>query len=347
MLPRFQNRIVNNLEVTLTQPPNRVPLADIPKYGSWAFLGFGALATVGGVFLTFQDPAGLVLIAFGLVFAGAGFLIRRLFGTPAGKKAIVAESHSRTVSRLDGAGTRSRATVLHVDADATDEEVAAAREAWASAQLRQRPDWVSGRVEEKGRRSRGIVQAAAVLWFALAIVLGVLGATVDQFFLFAAALVGVAAVALVFVAIRQALRERAFGASTFVMERTPAHLGETLRGRVITGVGVKQRAAVDFEVRLQCVDRWEETRHSGRDDRTSRPRRDILWKEQRTTRGVPDQTEPRLVVGIEFDLPMDVPATTLGGSNEGVVWELEVSASLPGLDYVAEFDFPVVAPPES
>ena len=110
---------------------------------------------------------------------------------------------------------------------------------------------------------------------------------------------------------------------------------------------MKQRADVDFDVRLRCVDRWEETRHAGSDDRTSRPRRDVLWEAQRRARGGPDPSEPRLVVEVGFDLPMDVPATTLGGSNEGVVWELEVSASLPGLDYVAEFDFPVVAPPES
>jgi hypothetical protein len=41
-------------------------------------------------------------------------------------------------------------------------------------------------------------------------------------------------------------------------------------------------------------------------------------------------------------LPADQPATTLDRADEGMRWELEISAAVPGLDYSSTFEVPVL-----
>ena len=125
----------------MSQGPLDNPLK-LVTYAGYTFQGFGVLAFVGGVILTFDDPAGLFLCVFGLVFFGAGYMARKLFAKPEGMKAVVLET-----SGTSGAGHRAQSTsYTFVDEDATDEEVEATRKEWLHDKWADRPDWVSGRM---------------------------------------------------------------------------------------------------------------------------------------------------------------------------------------------------------
>jgi hypothetical protein len=237
-------------------------------------------------------------------------------------------------------GTRSSSTQIFVDEDATDEEVEATRRAWLHEQWAERPDWVEGRVVDEHAHSGSMRYVAAGVWTVFAV--GLIGGFMlwgDPPWLLLALPAGVALM-LIVLGVRDYLRQHKFGASYFQMDTTPAVLGERLDGTVETGVLARHGPADGFTVRLVCRDRYEERDSDG--DRHLRVT--TLWENEphqvrpRTAPGLPR----RLNVPIDLDLPADAPPTTLGNRSEGIVWELEISADVPGLDYGATFRLPVV-----
>jgi hypothetical protein len=323
----------------MTGPRDRF---DLPRIGGYVFMGFGTLVVAMGIVTVMDDPAGFFAILFGLVFVAAGFLTRRLFAVPEGKKAVAVEGHAADIATRDGrGGTRTQSSVIHVDENATEAEVAAARAAWLRARWAERPDWAEGVIRSDDVKHGGLAVLAAGLWSVFA--LGALGAALiwgDIAWLVA---VGAGVVALGFIvnAARMTLRRRKFGDSRLRLERTPLALGGRLAGEVATGVPRGMRLADGFAVTLRCVHRWEETTGSG-DNRRSHMRRDTLWETTARHPGATRAGSGGVVVPVAFALPGDQPPATLGGGNEGIVWELSVSASVPGIDYAASFELPVL-----
>ena len=316
---------------------------ELPVVASYVFIGVGAVMLVGGIALVFDDPGGFALMAFGLVFAGAGYLARRLFATPAGKRAVAVSSHTVGIRGYDGRrGRRSQASIVHVDENATEAEVEAVQRAWLDEQWRRRPDWVAGRIEADAARSGNLVFVAAGLWTALALALAGAGHAWDEFIWLPAGLAALVAIAFWAAAARTWLHRRKFAPSCLVLETTPVWLGERLAGEVETGVPRSVRPKDGFRLVLRCVHRWEERRGSGSDRRTEQ-RRDVLWQEEGRELGRASARQPNLLLPVRFYLPEDRPATSLGGGSEGIVWELEVTATLPGLDYGVGFELPVLA----
>ena len=312
---------------------------DLPTLAGIVFGAAGALMVLGGIAMVFDDPAGFALIAFGLVFIGAGTLAYRLFRPPEGMKAITVSEHTHATERPFGVrGTRRQAVLIHVDEEATEAEIAEARQAWMREQWHARPDWIAGRIEDAHTHSGSNLYFAAVLWsvFAGGLILGfVLWG--DPPWLLLAIPAGVALL-LVVAAVRAHLRQRKFGSSHFQMAATPAFLGERLAGTVETGVEARHGPADGFRVRLACRNRYERRDSDG----DTHLHVDTLWETEhvvtaRTAPGLPR----RLSVPIDLTLPADPPPTTLGTGREGVAWDLTVSAAVPGLDYAATFRLPV------
>jgi hypothetical protein len=321
--------------------------AEMPVVASYTFMAAGAAMVIGGIALVIDDPGGFALIAFGLVFIGAGYLARRLFATPAGKKAVQVSAHEVGIRTFDGRrGSRRQASIIHLDEDATEAEIEAAKAAWLDEQWRQRPDWAAGRIVAEDARSANWLYIGAGLWTVLAS-----GALVAALFWgdiawLGAAFTGIFAVAFWGLAVRASLRRRKYGASHLVLDRTPAVLGERLTGKVESGVPKATVPRDGFQVRLQCVHRWKESSHhgaSGSERRTHR-RREVLWQDERREPGHITARSPSFEVAVKFSLPAEQPATTLGGSRDGITWELVVSAAMPGLDYAASFELPVLTP---
>jgi len=57
----------------------------LPTVVGMAFIGVGGAMVLGGIFMAVDDPAGLVLLAFGLLFIAAGYLAWKLFAAPSGR----------------------------------------------------------------------------------------------------------------------------------------------------------------------------------------------------------------------------------------------------------------------
>lgn len=331
-------------------PPGRDPSDMLRNHalyirlGSWAFKLFGAAVVVMGVVTTFNDPAGLFVILFGLAFVGAGWLTKKLFSPSEGKRFVAVQSNAFTTVRRDGTTAARRSAVLiEVDEDASDDEVSAARTDWAESRFADRPDWVSGRIEAEGQRRRGMFRLAAILWSAFAAA-GIAAALIwGDIAWFVAAGATIVATMLSFAAIRDHLRYRKFGATTFVMRPGSARIGGALAGRVETSMSYDRQPSGGFSLTLLCERRWEErtSAASGQPTRTVR-RTETIWRA--AAQAKPEAAGQGLAARVAFDLPDGAPPSTLGDANEGVFWELRVAAEAPGMDYGAQFLVPVLAP---
>src|SRR5690606_9415173 len=290
----------------------------------WAFTAFGVVLVVTGILITIADLSGLTAVAFGLVFIGVGRLARRAFAPPEGTRAVDVSGYEAGIETDEGMrGTRRQTSIIHVDANATDAEVEAAKADWLRRQWQARPDWVAGRIISQDERGRGLVLAAAVLWSALAVALVVAGGLFGADLGIVAAVVGIVAGALVVHAVQVRLRRRKFGPSVFVLETSPAFLGGVLSGEVESGVREDAAPFNGFHVRLRCVHRWEESARRGGGGSRTIHRRDVLWETEQWTDGRVRADGVSLSIPVRFELPADQPATTLPPGNEGIAWELE------------------------
>ncbi|MEQ9641094.1 MAG: hypothetical protein RIM84_13815 [Alphaproteobacteria bacterium] len=313
---------------------------EMPVVAGYVFMGFGAIAVAGGIVLTFDDPGGIALIVFGLVFIGAGWLARRLFATPDGMKKVAVTSHTLSTQT----GSRNQTTYIHVPEDASDDEVAAARADALAGEVESRDDWASGRIEAQESRAGNWYFIAAILWSVLCVILAVVAWLWEAFIWLPAAAVGVCAVGLWVLAVRNRMRQQKFGVSHFAVDQMPARPGGPLTGTIETGVSKASPPADGFRVRLRCLHRYESQVRMGNSERHSTRRvTDVKWEGEAAVAGHASARHDGLTVAVAFDLPADQPVSTAWHSTNGVRWELEVSAAMPGIDYKATFVVPVQA----
>jgi hypothetical protein len=318
---------------------------ELPTVAAWAFGLFGAPLLAGGILGAWDALARIALILMGAGFLGAGWLAHRLFATPRGMKAVAVSSYQRQVTTADGRPARRASGVrIFVAEDAGEDEIQRQRQRWLNQEWQRRPDWVSGRIEDENARGAGKLVWGAALWslFALSF-LAIAMLADDSLWWWVTAGGSAVALGLVGTLVRERAHRRMYPPSHFVMDRTPARPGEHLRGVIETGVRPGGPAPAGFLLKLECVQRWEERvgGPSG-NDRGARWRRDVLWSTTERAMGRPMAAPDRLAVGVDLQLPADLPETTLGSGNEGVRWELHVHAPMPGLDYRARFVVPVL-----
>lgn len=321
---------------------------DLPRLGGILFTGFGAAVVAVGAVMVFDDPAGFAVVAFGSVFIGIGLLVRRVFAPPPGKKAVLVGGAEAPIRRLDGStGIRRQAGVIHVDENASAAEIEAAKAAWLRERWARRPDWAEGRILAEDSRRGSMLNLAAGLWILFAVA-GLAGALYwnDWLAWLVAAGSGIIAVGLFNSIVLRSLRQRKFKESRLILRETPAALGGRLLGEIETGVPQSMVLPDGFRLVLRCVHRWQErrrTRGAGSANRTIY-RRDVLWEEEQLSAGHAPAASGTLSMPVSFFVPSDQPATTLEGGTDGISWELEISAALPGLDYLATFKVPVFEP---
>ncbi len=231
---------------------NSADPANLAKIGSSVFIVVGGLAIAGGLLLAMDDPGGLALSAFGVVFAGVGWLMRRKAAPPQGRKAVVIGEDAFSGRRKDGqqANVR-RGVVIHVDETASEAEVAVAKADWARQRFAERPDWMEGRILAEAERSSGLHMLAAGLWIGFALL--ALGAGLiwgGVAWLMAAGACGLATILTGMLAF-QLLRWRKFGDNVLVLGQTPLRLGQVLEARVLTQLAPTMVPAEGFQVRLR------------------------------------------------------------------------------------------------
>ncbi len=319
----------------------------VPDMGLAGYLAFGSagLAMVaGGIALAFVEPGGLALVAFGLVFLGVAHLSRRIFAPPPGKRRIVVESAGVANAEAGGASEQHRQGVtIEVPEHADEAEIAAARRAWFEDKWAGQSGWASGRIPEDPHTISGMLPRDVLIGMTVIGLIGVACAWwVHPLFLFLTAYCVVGAGVAIHGAMRSQAQGRLFGPSMLLLDVTPVHPGERLRGRVETGVRPADAPAQGFEVEVICCYRWEETDISG-SRRITRLRTETLWATQLLAPGNPAPSGTHLVVDLDLPLPGDRPGASLAGRRSGVHWQLAVRAEVPDLDYRATFPLPVLA----
>lgn len=203
-----------------------------------------------------------------------------------------------------------------------------------------RPDWASGRIVDSGRVTMFTAWVFAAFWNLISLPTGFLGvrAAVQEGKPEAllALLFPLVGIGLVGWAVHATLRYRKYGVSRLELSTIPGAIGRTLTGMVRAPAGMQ--ADSGFEVTLTCVRRVR-TR-SGKNTSTSES---VLWQDERVVSGEPSRGAAAMEthIPVAFRLPPDAQPCDDTDSNNRVLWRLRLSASVPGVDYEAQFEVPV------
>jgi len=195
-----------------------------------------------------------------------------------------------------------------------------------------RADWASGIVTDSSRTEMWTAWVFSMLWNLVSLpsaVLGVRKGLEDGNRLALIALLfPLVGLGLLGWAVRATLRYRRYGTSRFELATRPAVVGHTLGGTVRTPSDL--RPPEGFHVVLSCIRR--ETTGSGKNRSTTEH---LLWQDDRRIIGGPGG------LPVAFAIPHDATPSDPGTPSDRVLWRLEVTGDVPGIDYAAAFEVPV------
>jgi len=202
-----------------------------------------------------------------------------------------------------------------------------------------RDDWVAGRIRGTGKSAAWFFWGFAILWNLISMPL--------VFFLPEeifekenyAALMGflfpLVGIALLVVAVRKTIQYRKYGECLFVMEHVPGVLGGEVRGNIVLPRGLQ--GAENLTMRLSCIHMIR--RRSGKDTTTTE---DVLWQtEQLSVRLGPSRQAGAQHAPVKISVPFDAKPTERINENNSIIWRLEASAEVPGVDFSTTFEIPV------
>jgi hypothetical protein len=201
-----------------------------------------------------------------------------------------------------------------------------------------RADWASGLITDSSHSEMWTAWVFAALWNLVSVPSAVLAVRAAMHegnrLALIALLFPIVGLGLVVRAVRATLRYRRFGTSPFALSTVPGVVGHALEGTVRAPAGL--RPAEGFRVVLSCIQR--ETTGSGKNRSTTER---ILWQDERRTMG------GGAGIPVAFAIPPDAAPTDPGRASSGVLWRLQLTGEVPGVDYVATFEVPVFRTPAS
>lgn len=281
------------------------------------FVGFGVFAAVSGYrsLVNADMPKGeaIGILAFGAVFALFPMVVFALMVTGAKRK-------KKAKSRLDAHAERP----------------------WLL-----RPEWVNGRIRSGSRAALIFIWLFSLTFsgFCIPILLNFLSPTGDKGIpaVVFGGLFMLAACGLLYAAIYMTVRWLKYGKSYFELATNPGVVGGWFKGAVHSGLRLGPNDKV--HLRLTCAREYT----TGSGDNKSR-HTDLKWQEENTIPaarvefgGVGGATR----IPTTFYIPRDCRPTTLDDSSDRIVWRLEVTADIPGVDFKATYEVPVFVTPES
>jgi hypothetical protein len=203
-----------------------------------------------------------------------------------------------------------------------------------------RSDWASGRISDAGRGAMWGSVLFAGLWNLISFPVGFFGVRealqLGNKAGFVALLFPLVGTGLLVWALRNTLRFRRYGISVLELSTIPASIGNSLAGQVRTSSLI--RPDDGFEQVLSCIHRV--TTGSGENSSTSET---ILWQEEKRVRGElsRDAAGMSVRVPVSFSIPADARGTDFSNFRDQIVWRLQLSASVPGVDFQSVFEVPV------
>jgi hypothetical protein len=130
-------------------------------------------------------------------------------------------------------------------------------------------------------------------------------------------------------AIRATIRWRKFGESVFEMASVPGVIGGALTGTIRPGQGL--RLMQEFRIKISSVHRY--TTGSGKNRSTHE---NVLWQDERKV-----SSDFNGLIPISIAIPADSRESEGNDANNCILWRLEATADVPGVDYAAQFEVPV------
>ena len=180
----------------------------------------------------------------------------------------------------------------------------------------------------------------AVLWNSIAFPIGFLiprGQGVPVWAFGIAMLFPAIGVILLISAAYQLLRRHKYGASRLMLDHLPVATGTTFRGDIDTHV--QQVPESGFGLRLMCIRRV--VSGSGKNRSMNET---VLWADEQTVSSGAAMRNPLGTrIPFTFTIPDDARPTDERNSSDSVVWRITVKAEMTGIDYAADFQFPVLS----
>jgi hypothetical protein len=307
------------------------------------FGGAGGLMLIGGILLFIDGEFGgaIGLGIFGSVFCLAAYFGSRVFSVPKGKKEILVGQRTQSISGVLGqTGQRSGSRYMYVDESVPDSEIEKMQKEWAEKPWTQRADWAEGNVIQQGPGSMKLLIVFTIIWNIIGWGISLFGISSEwgsedvPWFLLVFPAFGIA---LIFVTVRTWIRQKKFGISILNLITLPAYLGDVFRGKIETGVPVKNQSEKEFKVQLVCAKKSSYRDREGE----SRVSEEKLWSEEQIVFGRISDKGTTFDVIVNFVIPDDQPATELYPEDDRTYWRLDISSKEKGVDYAAQFEIPV------
>ena len=319
------------------QPP------DVSLVAGIIFGGAGTVMIIGSLFLYWDGEFGgaLGLFIFGVVFCGAGYAGYRVFRVPAGKKAVLVSKREQSVNGVFvSRGMRTSRQYIYVDKDIPESQVIEMQQNWSEKPWLQRSDWAEGKVTQTGAGGDNLLTLFTIIWNVLSFALTIFalasswGSGDEPWFILIFPFVGIA---LIIVTVRTRIRSRKYGISILNLETLPAILGQEFRAVIETNITAKSNPTNGFHVRLVCIEHKSTLDREG-DKRVSEEK---LWSTEKQYEGILSERDNHVIIRVFFDIPEGLPSTKLIPEDDRSYWQIEVSASMSGVDYAAQFEIPV------
>lgn len=196
--------------------------------------------------------------------------------------------------------------------------------------------WESNRIECSNQGQMWLSIFFAFIWnvISMPIVFFVPGEFMEtgEYMILLAFIFPIVGIGLIIWAVRSIMRWRRYGRSAFNMDPFPAHPGGIVRGVLELHKPLEQ-GAESMQVTLSCINR--RTTGSGKNRST---REYVLWQDQQSVSLRPGQQR----VEFGFRLEDDAKLTDNSNSRDNLLWRLDCGAQIPGVDFIATFELPVV-----
>jgi len=196
-----------------------------------------------------------------------------------------------------------------------------------------RTDWAERRIRDTRYEKAGCVFKGTLVLFAGAVVLAATmlssGGSSEWPVLFFPLFT------LIFVAVAYygKVHQEKFGTPVLEVESVPIRPGAMFAGFVRSRAQIEPEGG--FHFRLRCLRKV--VTGSGKNKRTSIT---TLWASEMELPGA-SQRADGIALPVAFEIPIDATETDTRSPRDQVVWELEVKASLPGVDFGPRFELPV------
>jgi hypothetical protein len=329
-------------KIFLSPRDDKKPL-DVGKIARTIFSGAGICMIIGSILLLFDEDfeAAIGLFIFGSVFFGVGILAARLFRIPEGKKAVqVSKRFQQFSGRYGEKGERTSQQYVYVDKNIPEADIEKLQKQWAETPWIQRKDWAEGKVVQEGAQNLGILIGFTILWnlisggiTAFAFVSEWDTGDVPWFML----IFPIIGLILIIITFRTWIRRRKFGISIMKLDTLPAYLGDKLRASIETGVSALDDPARKFQVKVLCAERKSSRDSKGK----KRVSESEIWSNEQEVYGQYSNSEDTLNVTIYFSVPEDLPPTELIPPDDRILWRINITSKVPGIDYAAQFEIPV------